>query len=163
MLNVNLPAARKNISRVEDSPGREWNESTGFVFAHFPLSPHLFLLLSSCEWPNSSVHTPGSYTRWMVARCMLPVEAVFLLFVSGVSNKRISKDSTVPCACPVCGEWSTKERWLLWQWDARAQESVSKTNPQHTRAHTHLPARKRTASGHWAKLRFGFTTAFRPW
>ena len=34
---------------------------------------------------------------------MLPVEALFLLFVSGVSNKGISKDSTAPCACPVCG------------------------------------------------------------
>lgn len=123
------------MSRAEDSPRREWNESTGFVFTPFPLSPHLFLLPSSCEWLKSSVHTPGSYTRWMVARCVLPVEAGFLLFVSGVSNKGISKDSTVPCACPVCGEWSTKERWLLWQWDASAQKNIPKTNPHHARTH----------------------------
>lgn len=84
------------------------------------------------------VHTPGSYrVRWTVARCMFPAEVVSLLFVPGVSNNAISKDSTVPCACPVCGEWSTKECWLLWQWDARAQETVSKTNPQNTHIRRH--------------------------
>lgn len=131
MLNVNLPAARKNISRVEDSPRREVSFSLIFLSLHtsFSSSPAVN------DWMLG--HTPGSYReRWMVARCTLPVEAVFLRFVSGVSNKGISKDSTVPGACPVCGEWSTKECWLLWQWDARARKTVSKTDPQHARAHT---------------------------
>lgn len=70
---------------------------------------HSLLSLSLPLWTVNdpmSGRSPGRYTvGWMGARGMLPAEGKFLLFVSDDSNNAIiSKEDTVPFACPVCAE-----------------------------------------------------------
>lgn len=124
-LNVHLPAAKKNISGGNKTALRKNKMKAQVSFSLIFLSLHASSFSSPTVNDWTLVHTPGRYrARWTMGGCMLPAEVGFLLFVSGVSNNAISKDSTVPCARPVSGEWSTRESWLLRQRDARAQETT---------------------------------------
>lgn len=61
---------------------------------------------------------------------MLPAEVEFLLFVSGVPNNAISKDSTVPFACPMCAEQSTGVLVAV-EMGCKSTDTVPKHNPEH--------------------------------
>lgn len=151
MLNVNLPATKKNIrgrGRGIRQPLERMKWKHRFHFHSFSFLSTPLFLLSNCEWLNVAAHP------WKLQSEM------------NCGQMHVSCGSGVPPVCPWCFQqcyfkgqhcslcmscvWWVKHHRVLVAVAMRCKSTRNCFQDQPTK-HTHPPARKRTASRHWPK------------
>lgn len=142
-----------------DHPQREQNKSTGFIFAHFPFSACLILLLSNCDWLNMGAFpwkVQSEMNRGqMHASCGRGVPLVCLVSPTMLFQRAalfplrvLCVVSEAPKSAGCCGN-ETQEH----------KKPFLSTNP----GHRHICQHRNRRPGTQPKTRFAFNMGFRPW